>query len=208
MVSKKSSLIIAAIVTIFSFITVAYISCSKPGKSLNSCEYVVCQNGGYCFVDTVNQAYNPVCVCPTGFEGSNCATASVQKFLGTWNMVQTDTGSDSAAFIGIALKYTVSLVPTATPTTFFIDNFSNDPYYTNILCTIDSAQNPATHSVTHFFIDTISAYHMLYAHYRLLYGSGDIYNNDSISGTFATMHLSPTSNWVHDTFTITLTLTN
>ena len=199
MVSKKSSLIIAAIVTIFSFTTITWLSCSKPGKSLNSCENYVCENGGYCSVDTVNQAYTPGCICPTGYEGANCATASVQKFLGTWDMVQTDTGSDSAASVGVVLKYTVNIYPTATSTTFFIGNLSNNPYYANILCTIDSVPNTSI-----FFLDTISATRMLYDHYQLLYGSGMI-SNGSMSGSFATRHLSPTSNWVHDTFTIVMT---
>lgn len=200
MVSKKSSLIIAAIVTIFSFITVAYISCSKPGNNWNTCDNVVCQNGGYCYVDTNNHNRVAVCVCPTGYEGSNCATASVDKFLNTWDMTQTDIGSDSARAVGIVYRYTVVLQPTATPTTFFINNLSNDPYYNNIICTIDSSYSSL------FYMDTISAFHMVYDHYKLLYGGGTIYNNDSISGTFATRHLSPTTNWINDTFTIKLVL--
>jgi len=199
MVSKKSSLIIAAIVTIFSFITVAYVSCSKKGKNLNVCENVVCQNGGYCYVDT--PAYIPVCVCPTGYEGTNCETQSVLKFLATWNMRQVDTGSDSATSIGRVYQYTVNLTATATPTTFFIGNLSNYYLYNDIICTVDSVPN-----TRHFFIDTISATHMLYDNYKLLYGYGDINSaGDTIRGTFAVMHLSPTTNWVHDTFTITMT---
>jgi hypothetical protein len=205
MVRKKSSLIIAAIVTIFSFITVAYISCSKSGNNWNTCDNVVCQNGGYCYVDTNNHNRVAVCVCPTGYEGSNCATASVNKFLNTWDMTQTDIGSDSAGSIGLVYKYTVSLQPTATPTTFFINNLSNDPYYYNIICTLDSTQS--NNQVNQFYMDTISAFHMVYDHYRILYGGGTINNNyDTISGTFATRHLSPTTNWINDTFTITLVL--
>ena len=202
MVSKKSSLLIAAIATLFCIISVAWFSCNKSG-GLVRCEGVICENGGYCNYDTATK--KPSCICPTGYEGSNCATASVNKFLNTWDMTQTDIGSDSAGSIGLVYKYTVSLQPTATPTTFFINNLSNDPYYYNIICTLDSTQS--NNQVNQFYMDTISAFHMVYDHYRILYGGGTINNNyDTISGTFATRHLSPTTNWINDTFTITLVL--
>ncbi len=198
MVNKKSSFIIAAIVSIFSLITVAYTSCSKPGKSANTCEGVVCQNNGFCHVDSLTG--NPFCSCPTGYEGPNCGTVSVKKFIGQWDITQTVIGSDSLNFKGVVYKYTAFLEQTATPTTFFINNLSDNKYYNNIICTIDSSNSQ------HFYLDTISAYHMLYDHYSLLYGGGTIYNDDSIAAVFATRHLSPTSNWINDTFSFTLVL--
>jgi len=198
MVSKKSSFVIAAIVTIFSIIIVVYPSCKKQDNSPNVCENIVCQNNGYCHVDTTHGNHF-VCVCPTGYEGAYCATVSVAKYIGLWTMTQTVIGSDSANFIGVSYKYTAYLAQTATPTTFFINNFSNVPDYNDIVCTLDSSAS------NHFFMDTISAYHMLYDHYKLLYGSGTISNNgNSISDTFATRHLSPTTNWIDDTFAVTL----
>lgn len=199
MVNKKSSFVIAAIVTIFCLFVVAWTSCKKNNSSANVCENYICNNNGYCHVDTVH-SYHAVCVCPTGYEGTNCETPSVKKYIGQWDVTQKVSGSDSTAFIGVVYKYTAFLQQTATPTTFFIDNVSDNRYYNDIICTLDSDYS------SYFKIDTISAYHMVYDHYRILYGGGQIFNNDSISGTFATRHLSPTSNWTNDTFSLTMTL--
>ena len=198
MVNKKSSFIIAAIVSIFSFIIVAHTSCKKNENSPNVCEGVVCQNNGYCHVDTLH-GLHWVCVCPTGYEGNYCETISVAKYIGTWDVKQVVTGSDSLNFKGVTYLYTAFLKETATPTTFFINNVSNDPFYNDIICTLDSGNS------NHFYIDTISAFHMVYDHYKILYGSGMIYNSDSISATFATRHLSATTNWINDTFFLTIT---
>ena len=114
-------------------------------------------------------------------------------------MRQIITGSDSAAFIDDTSYYTVFLKKSATPTTFFIDNFANNKYYNEIVCTIDSATS------YHFGIDTISAYHMLFDSYKLTYGYGYITTTDTVFGTFAVRHLSATSNWVNDTVLFRLT---
>ena len=110
------------------------------------------------------------------------------------------SGSDSVNFRHDTIRYSVSLTNTATPTTFFINNFSNDPYYNKIICTLDSTNS------FNFLLDTISAYHLLYDHYHLLYGYGYISANDSfIRADLATRHLSPTSNWINDTMIFIMT---
>ena len=197
MVRRKSSIFIAAIFTILSFVTITWVSCSKNNDGLVRCEGVVCQNGGYCHTNAVTGISS--CSCPTGYEGPYCATASVTKYLGTWRMQQVITGSDSILTIHDTTHYSVSLVQTATPTTFFINNFADNPYYNQILCTID------TNNSAIFTIDTFSAYHMLFDNYKLLYGRGSITSNNSvINGTFAVRHLTSTSNWVNDTITFML----
>jgi hypothetical protein len=164
---------------------------------MQRCEGVICENGGYCHMDSTTN--KPKCICPTGFEGVNCATGSIAKYIGTWDMRQIISGSDSVGFINDTSYFQVFLRKTATPTTFFIDNFADNKYYNEIVCTVDSNNS------FNFGIDTISAYHMLFDSYRLTYGYGYITSNDSaIIGTFAVRHLTATSNWINDTVQIRL----
>lgn len=191
MLSKISNRVVAASMTIFCVLTIGWFSCNKEG-SYQRCEGVICENGGFCAVDTLTK--KPKCTCPAGFEGPNCATAAVTKYIGDWNMRQIVTGSDSAGIINDTSYYTVSLTNSATPTTFFINNFANNRFYNQIVCTLDSANS------YNFGIDTISAYHMLFDAYKLLYGYGYITTSDSfIIGTFAEKKLSSTANWMYDT---------
>jgi len=195
---KKGGKLIAAIIAVFSFITIAWFSCTKAGSNLNTCNYYVCENGGYCHRDTLTKLVG--CICPTGYEGQSCATKSVTKYIGTWDMMQVITGSDSSAFKNDTLRYTVFLKATATPTTFFIDNFGTNQFYNNIICTLDSANS------SDFVIDTISAFHLMYDNYHIVLGYGSIAANDSLINAFMiTRHLSPTSNWINDTFVLTMT---
>jgi hypothetical protein len=194
MVHKRSSLVIAAIAALFSFLTVTYVSCDKTG-GLVRCEGVICENGGFCQMDAV--MHKPKCICPTGYEGNNCSVLSVAKYYGTWDMRQIIKGTDTAAFLNDTSYYMVNLKKSATPTTFFIDNFSGNPYYNSVTCTLDSFDS------RNFTIDTFSAYHMLFDHYMMLYGSGTMTNNDSlITAKFAVRHLSPTANWINDTISL------
>jgi len=196
MIGKKSGNILAAVVTLMSFLTIAYLSCTKPGANLNTCEGVICENTGYCHIDTVTNKAR--CFCPTGYEGNNCAVVSTAKYIGTWDATQIIIGSDSVGFVGDTSYYTLFFANSSTPTTFFIDNFANNPYY-NILCTLDSGNSYS------FTMDTASAYHMLFNNYKLLYGSGSISSNSSIIvATFASRHLSTTTNWINDTMLLTM----
>lgn len=189
----------AAIVTMLSFITIAWFSCTKVNENLRTCNGVICQNGAYCRVDTTTK--KPVCHCPTGYEGPTCATISIDKFVDTWDLTQVITGSDSTiGAFDTTTRYTVFLKKTATPTTFFINNFVGNPYYNEIVCTLDSLNSRI------FTIDTISAYHMLFDHFQLVRGFGSISDNDSvIRASLYTRHLSVTSNWINDTFQLTMT---
>ena len=195
--SKKSSIIIVAIVTIFSFFTIAWLSCSKPAQPY-SCNGIVCENGGYCYQDTLSP-HMPHCACPSGFEGPFCATISAAKFLGTWDIREHIDWSDSAAYIGRDSIYSVLLQKTATNTTFFLNNFFNNPNYNNIICNVDSATS------SHFTIDTLSDFHEHFDHYQILSGYGDIYNGDSIIAHLSLRFLTGTVNWHQDSVTIHLT---
>ena len=209
MVSKKSSVIIASIVALFCFLSVAYVSsCTKPGKVIN-CDNFGCENGGYCYVDTLKDTINgvshiipppfPKCVCPSGYEGSLCATASAAKFVGTWDVNQTVTGSDSVKLVGTDSLYSVTIIST-TPTTFMINNLCGDLNYNDVICTIDSVQTNI------FTIDTLSAFHMVFDHFKMTTnGYGYIIPNAQIKATLCVKRLNATSNWRHDTLNILMT---
>lgn len=211
MIRKRSGRIIATIAALFSFLMLAYISCKKP-QGYVRCEGVTCLNGGYCAVDTTPQQ-KPHCVCPIGWEGSNCATAVVNKYFGTWDLHQHITGSDSMVTIdSVYLKrdttYPVFLQQTATPTTFFINNFFNNPYYNYIICTLDSLNSHR------FYIDTISDFHQMYDHYKITWNDGNwrawdsglIAQNDTlITGNFIIRFKNKTTNWQIDTVQFKMT---
>lgn len=185
MLSKKNSLIVAALVTVSSFLTAAYVSCTKPLQSVKySCNGVVCSNGGYC--DSAR------CICPVGYEGMHCETGTVDKFIGRFGLTSTVIGSDSLALVNSDTTYDVLFRRTATPTTFFIDNFAADPLYSSIVCLLDS------NNLNHFFIDTTSRLNMAYDHYRIVTGQGTL-TGDSVLAFVVTRHLTSTVNWQNDT---------
>ncbi|MES2701225.1 MAG: calcium-binding EGF-like domain-containing protein [Bacteroidota bacterium] len=190
MLSKKRGLVIATVIAFLSFISVTYFSCTKPGNDPRTCSGVYCENGGYCNLGT--------CICPSGFEGKYCATASVAKYVGTWDLTQEVIGSDSMNDIGKDSSYIVFLKKTATPTTFFVNNFFGNANYNNLVCTIDSA-NTAT-----FRVDTLTPFHMLYNYVHIYDGAhGDITDN-KITMHLRVRHLTETVNWQLDTLLITM----
>ncbi len=195
MVNKKNNIIITAIAGILSLFMVVYMSCSKANKDMTVCKNVVCRNGGHC-----NDSSK--CVCPVGFEDTVCGTSTVGKYVANWGVVQKIIGSDSTQYIyRDSLKndttYSVSLKTTATPTTFYITNFNNNPYYSNVVCTLDSINS------YHFTIDTISPFQMIYYSYQVLKGSGDLNKTkDTINASFITRHKNHTTNWEVDTVTL------
>ena len=192
--SKKSSIIITAIVTLVSFFTITWLSCKKPSYPY-SCNNLVCLNGANCYTDSVNI---PHCACPSGYEGPTCATASVNKFLGTWDLKQRVSWSDSANNIGSEASYEVLLSKTATTTTFFMNNFFNNSNYNNIICNIDSTYT------YNFAIDTLSDMYELYDHYQIKWGAGYISNN-TINGSMLIRFKNATSNWQRDSIYFVLT---
>ena len=204
MVNKKSSVFIAAIVALLCFLSVVYVSsCTKAGNGA-TCEGVVCENGGYCLTDTVttngNKQLTSHCVCPSGFEGANCATVSANKYLGSWSVVQTVIGSDSAKTIGTDSLYSVLLYASATPTTFMIYNLCGDKNYNDIICSIDSI------NTSNFTIDSLSAFHMIFDHFKLTQNaSGVIVSGTSITITkLCIRRLNYNVNWQNDTLSLVM----
>lgn len=111
---------LGAALTIGAFGTVLYTSCNP-----DPCKDVTCQNGGTC-----NEGN---CVCPTGYEGTNCETKSRDKFIGTYVgneicTVGTDNYTMMLAANSDALKLTMTNLYndniTATCTMAATDSFS------------------------------------------------------------------------------------
>lgn len=192
MLTRKGSVFIAAMAAIFSLLSIVYVSCTKVG-SAPACNGVICQNGGYC--------KSGHCKCPAGYEGSTCGTLSVKRYFGTWNVHQTCIGSDSSSVVGKDSFYTVFLSQTATPTTFFMDNFLGNPNYNNLICTIDTL-NPR-----HFVVDTSRDFHMWYEYVTVKAGShGDLATDDTTIDVYLVLRrLSPTHNWRNDTMSLIIT---
>lgn len=72
----------SALLTFGAFGAITYTSCNK-----DECKDVVCQNGGTC-----NEGN---CECSSGYEGTNCETKSVTKFIGTWAVSENCDGSNN-----------------------------------------------------------------------------------------------------------------
>ena len=144
MKSIKSGIFIAALGTLLSFLSVAYMSCSKAVLNPAICQDLICRNGGHCYSDTVMSSprYNShYCVCPLGWEGDSCTFRSTSKFVGTWIMNETYIGSNNASVRGYTRTYNDSFAYSSTPYIMFFVNFQNNPSLTEVPCLIDSTNN-------------------------------------------------------------------
>lgn len=193
MVSKKSGWVFTVLGVLAIIFSVSYISsCTKPIEDdPYSCHYVSCNNGGRC--DSGR------CVCPLGYEGTDCSKKFAAKYYGFWRTKFKNVGSDSVGEVGKVKEFVMELKESASLTTFFIYNFEGNSSYNNILCRIDSSNHDA------FGIDTSAAQNMYYDVYKIRKGWAVYYEHDSISGMLYTVRLTPTYNWRRDTFAITLT---
>ncbi len=86
---------LSAIITIGSFCTILYTSCTK-----DACKGVTCLNGGTCSGGS--------CSCPTGYLGTNCQTLA---FIGSWK------GNDACSVGGPYNNITMTLAASSTDTT-------------------------------------------------------------------------------------------
>jgi len=200
MLTKRSHILVAAIATIFCCLSMIYVSCTKVGGTL-ACNGVTCENGGYC-----NDS--GFCVCPVGFEGVNCGTASVAKFIGDWDVTSVITGSDSADVIGQQTKYTMAFLTAATPTSFLIQNFLGNPNYNAVIGIIDSFTKTDPNYKNKFSLDTGSFdTHIIGAGLVIGLGSGGTLNpsNNSINAVFNIDRVNSFINREHDTLTLYMT---
>jgi len=102
------TILISALATFATFISVMYISCNR-----DKCRTVVCANNGVC-----NQG---TCICPSGYGGTNCQTVLRQKFLGLWQVFEKGSTTNAA-------QYPITIIEGANITDVQIQNVFN--YFT------------------------------------------------------------------------------
>ena len=204
--ARKNEIVTVIVVATIYALFAVYMSCSKPGGA-PLCRNVVCNNGGYC--DKGN------CSCAFGYEGLHCDSAFAMKFAGAWDTWQTTIGSDSVREKGTEISYISYLKLTATPTTFFINNFMGNASYNQLVCVIDSA------NTTHFVLDSTRGHGMIYDNVFVMPDSkGMIYLTDPnkyhlsnivqlpylrIQAQFIVRKLTTTHNWRTDTLSLIMT---
>lgn len=107
---KYSRVIFTSVVTILTFLSVVYTSCTKSTIEYNACASMQCQNGGVCEEGFCNcppdytgvycetkiepckdivclnggNCVNGDCICAAGYEGKKCEDEIRTKFLGEW----------------------------------------------------------------------------------------------------------------------------
>lgn len=73
------------LLTCSAFLSIFYVSCNHGNNSpfLDKCAAISCAYGGHCD--------NGKCICPTGYDGTNCEIITREKFLGSWNVKEKGT---------------------------------------------------------------------------------------------------------------------
>jgi len=99
------TVLISALATLSVFFCVTYMSCNR-----DRCKTIVCAHFGVC--------NDGVCVCPSGYEGSNCETVSREKFLGNWTVFEKGSATKAA-------QYAISIQKSTQTTDVVIQNFYN-----------------------------------------------------------------------------------
>jgi hypothetical protein len=188
---NKGNMLVAALFTILCFLSVVYASCTKTGNE-PVCNGVVCLNQGYC-----NKGK---CVCPAGYEGSNCVTASVAKYIGTWDVTETVTESTDRRIKGRTRTYPLFFKSSATPTTFFINNFLGKPDYNQVIAVLDSNNS------FNFYLDTLRPIQMWFDQVIIRQPSTGSFNgaNKTMNVTLIIRYLNSTSNWQVDNLTLAI----
>ncbi len=198
---KKNKLVFAVLICLSAFMSVTYFSCEKTGTPA-FCDGIRCNNGGSCLKGQ--------CQCPPGYEDSSCATISATKYLGRWNVHQTVIGSDTTYASGLFMDYSIDLVPTATPTTFFVNNFLNDNEFNKLVCTINPTNTFA------FVMDTTTNAAMRFKPIHFWGGNGTISLGyfpsgdkhqalDTINAKFVYQFINRMGNWQVDSLQWVLT---
>jgi hypothetical protein len=106
MKTRIKTAIISSMAVVAAFISLT----STTSCNRDKCKTIVCAHNGVCD--------GGICLCPAGYEGSNCETVSRDKFLGNWTVFEKGSVTNSA-------QYGVTIGPAADISHISITNFYN-----------------------------------------------------------------------------------
>ena len=169
MKKRYNNILFAALITVFAFVSVTYVSCIKYEKNPYSCDYHACLNGGVC--------YHGVCSCPAGYDSTYCNTLWVDKYPGRWSVSEKVRTSNFPWAVGQDSVYIISVRKGGTQTSLLVDSFMHNWYYHDIPLQI-------TTSTTISFSPYFCPYNTVPA-FTIRGGNGSLdVTNSSIKGTY------------------------
>jgi hypothetical protein len=169
------SILLSSVLTLGIFGATTFVSCNP-----DACKDVVCNNGGTC--------NDGDCVCASGFEGTNCETQSLSKFLGSNNTSVNYNFSDNGGTTCGNYTGTFTATRSAADTTrLILTNFGGFGLTTSVYATVDkNTLTIPSQAITGATSNTVS-------------GTGT-YSNGVISGSYTNNDGTSTCNY---TFTWT-----
>lgn len=188
MKKRNTYILVVSILTLFSFMSVGYMSCIKADKNPNSCDYLACQNGGSC--------YHAKCNCPAGYDSTFCNTMWVSKYPGFWTMTEKIVGSNYPARKNNKDSvFVIKIKAGGTPTSMIIDSMLNSRYYSDISCALTTA---TSWSFNTFF----TPYNV--PPFTIRGGYGILNNDSTMTGKYYRDLQTQNLGLVHDTVTFTM----
>jgi hypothetical protein len=113
MKTPLKTILLSALATLMIFASVMYTSCNR-----DKCKTINCAHGGVC--------NSGICICPSGYSGTNCETITRQKFIGNWQVFEKGSITNAAQY---PISIQASTAPNALITDVVIKNFYN--YFTS-----------------------------------------------------------------------------
>ncbi|MCB0700309.1 MAG: calcium-binding EGF-like domain-containing protein [Chitinophagales bacterium] len=143
MIGRLKHISLTTFITL-SIFALVYTSCKKDTYTyIDECKNVTCQNGGTCFKGQ--------CSCPAGFEGENCESAWLSRYLGNWQVDEVVSLSNRNGRQGQTSRYNMTIKKNGGSNTgFLIDNFMGNADYNNVPCRVAVKQDGGSDSPTNF----------------------------------------------------------
>lgn len=109
MMTPLRKIVITALASVAVAFSCIYVSCNR-----DKCKTIVCAHSGVCD--------GGKCICPSGYEGSNCETVARDKFIGNWYVFEKGSITNAA-------QYPIAIEKSSDITEVVIKNFYN--YFVN-----------------------------------------------------------------------------